>query len=242
MGRGSRAWVLAVVLSVIFLLTSSSHGSSQQRSLQGTISSWIDGDTVRVRLNGRTPRVRLIGIDTPEISQGVRADRQGRQLGKPRRAVIELGYTAKAAAEQLAPHGTVVMLELDVERYDRYSRLLAYIWLPNGLMVNEELLARGYAMLLTYPPNVKYVERFIAAQRKAVAGGRGLWSSSPAQPSSGSGQTAGAGSCDPAYPTVCIPPPPPDLDCKDVSFRNFQVLPPDPHRFDGNGDGIGCER
>ena len=48
-------------------------------------------------------------------------------------------------------------------------------------------------------------------------------------------------SCDPAYPTVCIPSPPPDLDCKDIPFRRFTVLPPDPHRFDGDHDGIGCE-
>lgn len=50
-----------------------------------------------------------------------------------------------------------------------------------------------------------------------------------------------AGNCDPAYPTVCIPPPPPDLDCGDIPYRRFQVLPPDPHRFDGDGNGIGCE-
>jgi hypothetical protein len=47
--------------------------------------------------------------------------------------------------------------------------------------------------------------------------------------------------CDPAYPTVCIPPPPPDLDCADIPYRNFTVLPPDPHHFDGDHDGIGCE-
>jgi hypothetical protein len=47
--------------------------------------------------------------------------------------------------------------------------------------------------------------------------------------------------CDPSYPTVCIPPPPPDLDCDDVPYRNFVVRPPDPHNFDGNGDGYGCE-
>lgn len=47
--------------------------------------------------------------------------------------------------------------------------------------------------------------------------------------------------CDPAYPTVCIPPPPPDLDCADIPYRDFTVLPPDPHHFDGNHDGIGCE-
>ena len=47
--------------------------------------------------------------------------------------------------------------------------------------------------------------------------------------------------CDPSYPTVCIPSPPPDLDCGEIPYRNFLVLPPDPHRFDGDKDGIGCE-
>jgi hypothetical protein len=49
------------------------------------------------------------------------------------------------------------------------------------------------------------------------------------------------GNCDPAYPTVCIPPPPPDLDCSEIPYRNFKVLPPDPHGFDGDGNGIGCQ-
>ncbi|MFM6209826.1 MAG: hypothetical protein ACKPEN_01010 [Planktothrix sp.] len=53
--------------------------------------------------------------------------------------------------------------------------------------------------------------------------------------------------CDPAYPTdlagnkICIPSPPPDLDCKDISYRQFVVLKPDPHNFDSDKDGIGCE-
>ena len=47
--------------------------------------------------------------------------------------------------------------------------------------------------------------------------------------------------CSPSYPTVCIPPAPPDLDCKDITFRRFQVIPPDPHGFDANDDGVGCE-
>lgn len=56
-----------------------------------------------------------------------------------------------------------------------------------------------------------------------------------------------AQSCDPAYPKdllgnkICIPSPPPDLNCKDISYRQFVVLPPDPHNFDSDKDGIGCE-
>jgi hypothetical protein len=57
-------------------------------------------------------------------------------------------------------------------------------------------------------------------------------------PVSGGGS---AGDCDPSYPGVCIPPPPPDLNCKDITYRRFKVLPPDPHNFDRDGDGIGCE-
>ena len=53
--------------------------------------------------------------------------------------------------------------------------------------------------------------------------------------------TTTTANCDPSYPDVCIPPPPPDLDCSDIQYRNFRVLPPDPHRFDRDGDGIGCE-
>ncbi len=67
----------------------------------------------------------------------------------------------------------------------------------------------------------------------------------PAQPASPPAQPAPppppAGQCHPSYPTVCIPPPPPDLDCGQIPYRRFPVRPPDPHRFDGDGDGIGCE-
>lgn len=47
--------------------------------------------------------------------------------------------------------------------------------------------------------------------------------------------------CHPSYPGVCIHPPPPDLNCDDIPYRNFSVLPPDPHGFDRDGDGVGCE-
>jgi hypothetical protein len=63
----------------------------------------------------------------------------------------------------------------------------------------------------------------------------------PAGPSPGPPASSRPGGCSPAYPTVCIPPPPPDLNCADITFRRFVVLPPDPHHFDGDGNGIGCE-
>ena len=87
---------------------------------------------------------------------------------------------------------------------------------------------------------------FLELQREATEDGRGLWGAVP------SGQMKGTTTvepirgpkttCDPAYPTVCISLPPPDLDCKDISHRRFKVLPPDPHRFNGYKDGMGCEK
>ncbi len=53
--------------------------------------------------------------------------------------------------------------------------------------------------------------------------------------------TTNNSNCSACYPTICIPDPPPDLDCKDIRAKNFTVLNCDPHRFDGDGDGIGCE-
>lgn len=77
----------------------------------------------------------------------------------------------------------------------------------------------------------------VAKQRKcrgAIAVTRATISTTP-------NPGGGSGSCDAAYPTVCIPPPPPDLDCGDITHRNFTVKAPDPHRFDNDGDGVGCE-
>lgn len=50
-----------------------------------------------------------------------------------------------------------------------------------------------------------------------------------------------AGECDPSYPTICLPSPPPDLNCPQIPYNDFPVLPPDPHRLDADEDGIGCE-
>lgn len=54
-------------------------------------------------------------------------------------------------------------------------------------------------------------------------------------------QAAPPSHCDPSYPDVCIPPAPPDLDCGDIPYKRFEVVGADPHRFDGDHDGVGCE-
>ena len=117
----------------------------------------VDGDTIKVRFRGKLESVRLIGIDTPEITRG---------KNEP------FGQQAKAFLQALLARRTA-HLEFDVERRDKYGRLLAYVWAqgdddPVPILVNAQLARWGYAQLLTIPPNVKYVERL----RNAVAAAR----------------------------------------------------------------------
>jgi micrococcal nuclease len=187
----------------------------------------VDGDTLEVMYRGSSVTVRLIGIDTPETVH-------------PTEPVECFGKAASNfATKNLA--GERVRLEFDVERTDRYGRTLAYVWLGPRLF-NEVLVRRGFATVSTYPPNVKYVDRFREAQRDARSEETGLWGSCDiTEPSPEPTTEPGGGACDPSYPDVCIPPYPPDLDCADVGVSYFEVTGDDPHGFDGDGDGIGCE-
>ena len=121
----------------------------------------VDGDTVEVESEGRELDVRLIGIDTPESV-------------KPGEPVECFGPEASAYTETRL-EGETVRLEFDVERLDPFDRTLAYVWLGDELF-NETLVAEGYALVTTFPPNVTYVERFHDAQRRAREEGLGLWS------------------------------------------------------------------
>ncbi len=125
----------------------------------------VDGDSlivVPVRGSARTERreeVRLIGIDAPEIGQ------------RP------WGIKAKKHLRTLIGKGGLVELQLDTERHDRYGRLLAYAWASNGAFINERMVADGYALAYTVPPNVKHAGRIAAAQKKARQNRAGLWKS-----------------------------------------------------------------
>lgn len=69
----------------------------------------------------------------------------------------------------------LLKIEFDVRTRDKYRRLLAYLYLPGGKMLNEEIVKAGYAQLMTIPPNLKYQERFLMAYREARENHRGLW-------------------------------------------------------------------
>ena len=174
---GDARWFMILLAAIVALAVTSAWSAPAD----GRVVSWTDGDTPRVALASGTVRVRLIGIDAPETSHGDRAARQGEQLGKDAATIARLGRLAKAAAERLAPPGTPVWVETDVQTHDRYGRLLAYVFLRNGRMVNEELVRQGWAMVLTIPPNVRYADRFVRAQQDARQHRRGLWSGSTTQ-------------------------------------------------------------
>ncbi|HZP90151.1 MAG TPA: thermonuclease family protein [Actinomycetota bacterium] len=120
----------------------------------------VDGDTVYVSLAGRSVDVRLIGVDTPETVA-------------PGQPVECWGPQASAFTESML-EGRRVELEFDVRRIDPYGRTLAYVWL-DGRLFNAVLVARGYARVATYPPDVRYVDVFLAAERRARLADRGLW-------------------------------------------------------------------
>jgi len=120
----------------------------------------IDGDTVEVVFRGTVLVIRLIGIDTPETVA-------------PGQAVMCYGPEATRFTRSRL-EGRRVNLEFDVERLDPFGRTLAYVWV-DGELFNEVLVARGYASVSTFPPNVRYVDRFVDAQRRAREAGRGFW-------------------------------------------------------------------
>jgi len=130
--------------------------------MRATVKRVIDGDTVELT-NGE--RVRLIGVNTPESV-------------KPNSPVEPYG---KEASEFTKKHlaGQEVILRFDVELRDRYQRLLAYLYLPDGTFFNEKLVREGYAQVMTVPPNVAHADLFLEAEREARAAKRGLWGLEP---------------------------------------------------------------
>ncbi|NSW84098.1 MAG: thermonuclease family protein [Syntrophothermus sp.] len=147
--------------------------ASPVKVASATVTSVADGDTLHVKINGREEKVRLIGVNTPEIAH-------------PDLGIKEQPYGKEAAAyTQKRLTGKQVYLELDVGERDKYGRILAYVWLEQpksdsetevrAKMYNAELLLNGYAQVMTVPPNVKYADTFVKFQQEARDAGKGLW-------------------------------------------------------------------
>lgn len=126
------------------------------------VTKVIDGDTFWVDNGTESFKVRFIGIDAPEI-------RNSRWKQK--------GYYANEAKTYVAQltEKKWVRLQMDVQKQDRYQRTLAYIHLEDGTFLNADLVANGYAVVDTYPPNIAYVDLFVELQKEAREEKRGLW-------------------------------------------------------------------
>ena len=136
-------------------------------TLGQTVERVTDGDTFRILLNGKSEAVRLTGIDTPESKPNKKARKDADRTGQDLALIVRLGKRSTDYLKRTLPKGTKVRLEFDVRERDGYGRLLAYVYLPSGLMLNELILLEGYATPMTIPPNVKYADRFRAAHAKA---------------------------------------------------------------------------
>jgi micrococcal nuclease len=259
--RSSRGWAVAAggFLVLVLLSGTISNAVSRQSGLtlnEGrsavpsgvgqsdqdatvTVTRVVDGDTIDISpsVEGRS-RVRLIGMDTPEVHFGTQP----------------YGPEASAFAKQVLS-GEEVRLELDVQKIDPYGRLLAYVYLPDGQMFNETLLEEGYAQVATFPPNVKYVDRFLEAQREARAANRGLWGLSAAelcqQTDRDNGIGGGCSGSETESPAASQSTAPgggvdSNLDCASFEThkeaqRVLEQDPSDPNYLDGDGDGVACE-
>jgi micrococcal nuclease len=127
------------------------------------VTKVTDGDTLHISMDGRDETVRLIGINTPETVD-------------PRRPVECFGKEASARMKEIAG-GKIVRLEYDDSQSlrDTYDRLLAYVYLEDGQMINRKMVAEGYAYEYTYLTPYRYQREFRDLQRLAQGAKRGLW-------------------------------------------------------------------
>ena len=125
----------------------------------------VDGDTIHVQVGPRIEKVRYIGVNAPEIPHPwARGWREG-------------GARAREVNRRLVA-GRDVRLELDTARRDGYGRLLAYVRVElrrKRVMANAEMVRRGFAQVMTIPPNVKHQRLFLTLQREARTARRGFW-------------------------------------------------------------------
>lgn len=123
----------------------------------------VDGDTVKLNINGQTENIRLIGIDTPETVH-------------PSKPVECMGMEASNKAKELLT-GQTVRLETDDTQgtRDKYGRLLGYVFLPDGRNFNLVMIEQGYAYEYTYSTAYKYQSAFKSAEQSARHLGLGLW-------------------------------------------------------------------
>jgi micrococcal nuclease len=223
-----RATLIALLcLLAAAVAASASAGQSAAFTQKGVVTEVLDGATVRVRLlNGKSERVRLIGIDAAERGACFAAQ-------------------ATARARQLVLSKPVVLRgDATQDTRDRYGRLLAYVWTPSGRDLGYQLVAGGFAKVYVYREAFQRLAAYRNAESKARSAPAGAWKacgSTTIRPILPSPPPA-AGNCHPSY-TPCLPVVG-DLDCADVralGVAPVRVTGSDPYRLDADADGFGCE-
>lgn len=164
-----RLLIIVLVLGAVAVLVwpRSGHKSAalSGRGFAAVVVRPVDGDTLVARAGGRTFYVRLLGIDTPETH-------------RPGTPVECGGPQASTNMDALAPPGARVRLESDPtqDRVDRYGRVLAYVWLPDGRLLETAQLESGWATTYVYAGRpVSLFARLAEAARKARVAHRGVW-------------------------------------------------------------------
>ncbi len=147
--------VISIILAVVLA------ACAQADYADVLVTRVFDGDTVQLA-NGE--KVRLLGIDTPETEYSY-ADQREKRKRSP-----QYYQEARRATEFLkeSVEGKRVRLEFDLEKRDKYGRLLAYVYLADGTFVNAEIIKQGYAAVMVIPPNLKYAELFQRLYQEAI--------------------------------------------------------------------------
>lgn len=152
--------LIRIAFAVAFLLLAGC--SSSEPPTSGYISRVIDGDTVDVRFGNQIERVRLIGIDTPELGFE----------GEPDECWAK---EASLALQRSLPVGTTVQVLRDTVARDHYGRLLGYVFSENDRFINGEMAMNGHARVLSIPPNTAYQQEIAMAEQAARRSNLGLW-------------------------------------------------------------------
>jgi len=153
--RIMNAFALAITISLAGVVVLPAQDGDMPPSCR--VLRIIDGDTFECDIGGVKQSIRLLGVDAPE----------SRQAPYGKQATAELAKLLRLRSE--------VILDLDVRERDSRGRLLAYVWNKDAVLVNEALLARGFAIVYLEPPNVKYDRELRRAAKTAQSKRLGLW-------------------------------------------------------------------
>jgi len=158
------------VLCAVFILPAK-HQEKADSSAYVRVVYVVDGDTFKIDTG---EKVRMLGIDTPEMHESAKLFKDSARSGQDAKIIQQMGQEAKAFVVPLI-EGKPVRLEFDIQKKDKYGRLLAYVFLEDGTFLNKYILEKGFASPLTIPPNVKYADDFKALFKVARSKKLGLW-------------------------------------------------------------------